>query len=103
LAGLCFVEASWKRRDESRGVPLRTGGCGGGWNKSSLLNELGQCGVETAALSQSGENGLYETHNLKVIGSNPIPDLNLSIGLRCTADAFDRRSHRGTQSASTAI
>jgi hypothetical protein len=29
--------------------------------------------------------------------------LNLSIGLRCTADAFDRRSHRGTQSASTAI
>ena len=23
LAGLCFVEASWKRRDESRGVTLR--------------------------------------------------------------------------------
>jgi hypothetical protein len=32
-----------------------------------------------------------------------VPDLNLSIGLRCTADAFDRLSHRGAQSASTAI
>jgi hypothetical protein len=32
-----------------------------------------------------------------------VPDLNLSIGLHCTADAFDRRSHRGAQSASTAI
>jgi hypothetical protein len=44
-----------------------------------------------------------QANNLKVIGSNPVPDLNLSIGLRCTADAFDRRSHRGAQSASTAI
>jgi hypothetical protein len=26
-----------------------------------------------------------------------VPDLNLSIGLRCTADAFDRRSHRGAK------
>jgi hypothetical protein len=33
----------------------------------------------------------------------PVPDLNLSIGLRCTANPFDRRSHRGAQSASTAI
>jgi hypothetical protein len=29
--------------------------------------------------------------------------LNRSIGLRCTANAFDHRSHLGAQSASTAI
>jgi hypothetical protein len=29
--------------------------------------------VEKAAHSKSSENRFYETHNLKVIGSNPIP------------------------------
>jgi len=42
------------------------------------------------------------THNLKVTGSNPVRDLNLSIGLCCAVDPFDCRSHRGAQSASAA-
>jgi hypothetical protein len=40
LAGLCFVEASWKRRDESRGEALRKQGRSGHENKSSLPNGL---------------------------------------------------------------
>jgi hypothetical protein len=36
-----------------------------------------------------GNCGIH-THNLKVIGSDPIRDLDLSIRLRCAADPFDR-------------
>ena len=38
-----------------------------------------RAGGEDAALSQTSENGLYGTHNLKVIDSNPIPATNASL------------------------
>jgi hypothetical protein len=57
--------------------------------------------------SQSGENGPYETHNLKVIGSNPIPATSFVIS-RCPSrtnrwDGFSfmgkaRSTEQGTKS-----
>jgi hypothetical protein len=38
-----------------------------------------RAGGEDAAPSQTSENGLYGTHNLKVIDSNPIPATNASL------------------------
>jgi hypothetical protein len=57
-SGARFVEASWKRRDESHGAALRTKGTSALDNKSSPFNGLWCSGGEDAALSQSSENGL---------------------------------------------